>query len=114
MKIETIQYQKTFNLGNYSNEKIGVEIKVGDGEDPLDAFAEAKKLVEKSHKFFQEMPYYERAKRMVDNPDDHLGKDVKAAKEVVAAFENNYPDFVSRFMPVSRQITQGVSGEDNY
>ena len=39
MQIEKVSYHKTFNLGNYSNEKIGIDIIITDGENPLDAFA---------------------------------------------------------------------------
>lgn len=106
MQIEKISYHKTFNLGNYSNEKIGVDILLAPGENPLDAFAEAKKQVEKSHKFFQDSPAYERAKQVVATPDDYTGREVKAAGELVSVFEENYPDYLSRFMPTSRQLTE--------
>jgi len=114
MEIQTVSYHKVFNLGNYSNEKIGVEIKLSAGEDPLDAFAEAKKLVEKSHKFFQDLPTYERAKKIVSDADNNMGRDVKAAQEVMKAFESNYPDYMGRFMPVSRQIEQGVLHDEDF
>lgn len=109
MKIQTIQYHKVFNLGNYSNEKIGVDIVIADGEDPLDAFAEAKKLVEKSHKFFKDLPIYEQAQSIVKNAtDDTRIRDVKAAREIIKAFEENYPDYMGKFnMPVSRSLEQG-------
>ena len=32
MHIQTIVYQRTFNLGNYSSEKIGVEFAINQGE----------------------------------------------------------------------------------
>ena len=112
MEIQNVIYHKTFNLGNYSNEKIGIEIKLGPGEDPLDAFAEAKKIVEKSHKFFQDQPAYERATRMKENPDDHTGREVKAANEVVTAFEANYPDFINKFMPTSRALKESSHYND--
>lgn len=119
MKIQTIQYHKVFNLGNYSNEKIGVDVVIAEGEDPLDAFAEAKRLVEKSHKFFQDLPTYERAKEIIAHPDDHTGRTVKQAQEAIKAFEQNYPDYMNKFsMPVSRTLEQGEyrdnDEDDNY
>lgn len=114
MEIKTIIYHKTFNLGNYSNEKIGVEIALSPDENPLDAFAEAKKHVEKSHQFFQDMPKYEMAKKVVSNPDDHKVRDVKAYEEVMKAFEANYPDYISKFMPASRTLEQGETSNDFY
>jgi hypothetical protein len=114
VKIQTIQYHKVFNLGNYSNEKIGVDIVIGEGEDPLEAFAEAKRLVEKSHKFFQDLPNYEQAKKIVANPDDFTGRTVKQAHEVIKAFEENYPDYMNKFsMPVSRTLEQGRTNDDD-
>ena len=49
MPITTVNYQKTFNLGNYTSERIGVEISLNDNQDAKEAIAEAKKLVEEFH-----------------------------------------------------------------
>lgn len=111
MEITTVSYHKVFNLGNFSNEKIGVDIKIAPGEDPLDAFAEAKKIVEKSHKFFQDLPAYESALKAVQNPDDYTGRDIKRSQDIITAFEINYPDYITRFS-VSRQLTEGAVVED--
>lgn len=111
MKITTVSYHKVFNLGNYSNEKIGIDITLGDGDNPLDAFAEAKKQVEKSHQFFQDLPKYETAKKVKQNPDDNTGRDVKVADEIITAFENNYPDYINTFFPTSRQLNQSSHNE---
>lgn len=113
MQIEKISYHKTFNLGNYSNEKIGLDIALSEGENPLDAFAEAKKQVEKSHKFFQEMPTYESAKRVMGDYDNHTGREIKAAEQIIKVFEENYPDYMSRFMVTSRQLQESPT-KDNY
>ena len=50
MHINQISYTKTFNLGNYSSEKIGVEITLNEGEDAKESLATAKALVEEYHK----------------------------------------------------------------
>jgi len=111
MEIQTVVYHKVFNLGNYSNEKIGIEMKLSPGENPIDAFAEAKKIVEKSHCFFQDLPTYDRAKKMCENADDHTGREIKAAHEVIAAFEANYPDYLAKFLPTSRTVEQRQIGD---
>ena len=49
MRIDRINYQKTFNLGNYCSEKVGVEMEVEPGEANK-ALDEAKKFVEDWHK----------------------------------------------------------------
>lgn len=106
MHIEKVSYHKTFNLGNYSNEKIGLDIVLAPGDDPLEAFAEAKKQVEKSHNFFKQSPAYEQAKKVVANPDDYTGREVKQSEELIQAFEFNYPEFLAKFQTTSRQLTE--------
>ena len=67
MHIQTINYTKTFNLGNYSSEKIGVEFSINQGESANKALDIARDLVEEYHKqnvtrlkelgdFYQEVP----------------------------------------------------------
>ena len=46
MHIQTIVYQRTFNLGNYSSEKIGVEFAINQGESANKALDIARDLVE--------------------------------------------------------------------
>jgi len=50
MHIQVINYQRTFNLGNYASEKIGVEVAINAGEDAKEALETAKLLVEEYHK----------------------------------------------------------------
>jgi hypothetical protein len=67
MHIQTINYTRTFNLGNYSSEKIGVEFALNEGESATKALDYARNLVEDYHKqnviklkdlneFYQEVP----------------------------------------------------------
>lgn len=44
-----VKYEKLFNLGNYENEKFGIELEVGAGETPAEAWQRAKYLVETQH-----------------------------------------------------------------
>lgn len=50
MHIQTINYTRTFNLGNYSSEKIGVEFSLNPGESANKALDNARELVEEYHK----------------------------------------------------------------
>ena len=50
MKIDRINYQKTFNLGNYTSERIGVEAEVEQGQDLMECYQILKDYVEKFHK----------------------------------------------------------------
>jgi len=67
MHIQTIVYQRTFNLGNYSSEKIGVEFAINQGESATKALDIAREMVEEYHSqnvkrlkelgdFYQEVP----------------------------------------------------------
>lgn len=111
MEIQTIEYHKVFNLGNYSNEKIGVTIAIAPGENPIDAFAEAKRTVEKSHLFFQQLPDYEKAQQVVADPKNYTGYQVERSEQAIKAFEANFPDYISRFVPANRTIEQGLTDE---
>jgi hypothetical protein len=50
MQITTVNYTRTFNLGNYSSEKIGVELSINEGESANEALDVARGLVEEYHK----------------------------------------------------------------
>ena len=50
MHIQTVNYTRTFNLGNYSSEKIGVELSLNEGDNAGEALDTARNLVEEYHK----------------------------------------------------------------
>jgi hypothetical protein len=58
MHIQTVNYTRTFNLGNYSSEKIGVEFSLNQGESANKALDVARELVEQYH--------YDNVKRLKD------------------------------------------------
>ena len=49
MYMEKVNYTRTFNLGNYSSEKIGVEMSLNAGENAIEALDHCRKLVEEYH-----------------------------------------------------------------
>lgn len=49
MHIQTVSYTRTFNLGNYSSEKIGVEFSLNPGDSANKALDHARELVEQYH-----------------------------------------------------------------
>ena len=53
MNIKTVYYQKTFNLGNYNSERIGIEVALNEGENAEDALNTARNLVEEYHSKIQ-------------------------------------------------------------
>lgn len=49
----TVSYSRTYNLGNYENEKLFVSLPVEDGETPQQAMVRARAMVEEIHGQFQ-------------------------------------------------------------
>lgn len=48
MRAVTIHYEKTFNLGNYQSEKVGIFIDVETNNEAQDAIEVAKQFVERN------------------------------------------------------------------
>lgn len=96
MTTKSVTYSKVFSLGNYENEKIGVEIELAENENPIDALFEAKKYVEKSHIFNQRYPEYERAQQIVKDEENFTGKQRKQAESFISDFEHNFNDFIAK------------------
>jgi hypothetical protein len=46
MKLDRITFMQTFPTGVYQNQKLSIEATLGDGENPIEAFREARKIVE--------------------------------------------------------------------
>ena len=81
MKATKVKYEKTFNLGNYQNEVIGVEIELADGETAKDAIEKAKKYVNTIQEITSDK---EKWQKIVDNPDGYLYSEVKEAQQRLA------------------------------
>ena len=107
MTVTSIYYEKCFPLGGYSNEKIGMGVTLAEGDNPVEAFALCKKEVEKAHRFFIDYPNYLEAKKAVGDKENITPRQLSAYEMLIQAFENNYPEHLSKFTPVSKQITNG-------
>ncbi len=57
MTITSINYTKTYNLGSYQSEKIGIEISINEGENAMQALDEAKKLAQEFHEKNNPLPF---------------------------------------------------------
>lgn len=84
MRITSINYSRVFSLGNYENEKIGVEVELSSQDDPQKSLDEAKKFVDLSSKNFKSK--LDSAKMILRNPDDYLVKEVRDAKEFLRRY----------------------------
>ena len=81
MKTKTIQYHKVFSLGNYENEKIGVEIEGEPGDDIQNVIQQARQFVEFNHKLNGLSTELSQCEHVINNPDDFTGLQVKRARE---------------------------------
>ena len=81
MKCTRIYYEKCFNLGNYQNEKVGVEIELAEGETATQALDAAKDFVERSNP--QEGASVKRAKHIVENKHSYSYNEVVSAEALI-------------------------------
>lgn len=84
MKTKNVTYSKVFSLGNYENEKIGVEIEIQDGDDVQKAIQEARKFVEFNHKLNGLTSELSQCEHVVKNPDDFTGSQLKRAQDRIS------------------------------
>lgn len=97
MEIKTITYHKVFNLGNYSNEKIGVEIALSENDNPLEAHKKAVEFVEKAHSYMNELEKYNAAKRITNDVQNYTGRQVEQARQFIENFETNYKEYIAAY-----------------
>ena len=100
MKFKTITYHKVFNLGNYSNEKIGCEIELEENDNPVLAHKKAVEFVERANTFIKEGQNYNRAKEILKDENSFTGKQIKQAMQFVEDFEKNYADLIEVYKGV--------------
>lgn len=87
MKTKTVTYSKLFSLGNFENEKIGVEIEIEPGDDVQQAIQSAKQYVEYNHKLNGIVTGIEECQHVINNPDDFTGRQVQNARERLYALQ---------------------------
>lgn len=87
MKVTVVRYEKLVNLGNFSNQKLGVEVQLEDGETPHDAVKRAKAFVEKNLEPSIEDWRIEDAEKIVANPDDYAPKKLREAQEFLLEYK---------------------------
>ena len=86
MKATKVKYEKTFNLGNYSNEVIGVEIELADGETAKAAIEKAREYVNNIQVSKDQL---DKARRIVEAPDGFYYSEVNKAREILAAADDD-------------------------
>lgn len=88
MKATKIYYQKCFNLGNYQNEVVGIELEVGDGEKAVDVLEKAKQFVESKDLIATSIQEYENSLRIVHDPENYTGRQVREANEFLLKYKD--------------------------
>lgn len=83
MKASKVIYEKTFNLGNYQNEVIGIEIELAEGEKASEAMDMAKRFVEAKHTAERDKEL-ESARHIAEHPDNHTYRAVMEANQTIA------------------------------
>lgn len=79
MKATKVYYQKCFNLGNYQNEVIGIELEVEEGENALDVIEKAKKFVNEKSSHNAGNDERNRYLEVIKNAQSYSGITVKEA-----------------------------------
>lgn len=87
MKATRIYYEKCINLGNYQNEKIGVEVELAENENAVQALDAAKKFVESNNNGSNAK--LSRAKEVVENKDRYSYVQVVEAENLLKESQNN-------------------------
>ena len=106
MKVTSLQYHKVFNLGNYSNEKIGIEINLEENENPQVVLDEARRFVELNSPDFRAK--IEKAQRIIEHPEHYNYGEVEDAKKLLSEFEQ-FP--IDNFIAAGKSFNNILSGE---
>lgn len=102
MKITTVNYQKVFPLGQYINERIGVEIQVDPDESEVEALRQAKRIVEQFHKDNNPQLYTE-------TPSNSLHWDVLSIQQITKTENSDYLDIKTPPKPKPHSTIEAIN-----
>ena len=93
MKATKIFYSQCFNTGNYTNQVIGVELEVEEGDTAQYVLTKAKAFVQQNDPAFTaKQAAYQRAKDIVNYPHNSSYTEVEESRKLVADFEGMFND----------------------
>lgn len=95
MIVKKIYYKKLFNLGEYQNEEIGIELEVEEGDMAADVLERAKQFVNKHDPDNKSREEYLSALLVLENKESKQYNEVIEAKAIVERYEaanDNKPD----------------------
>lgn len=82
MHVTSVTYSKLINTGNYEHEELAIEVAIDLDEDPHAAVKRAKAFVESELKKRPTEAEWVSAKKILENPDQYRGYEVKQAQQV--------------------------------
>lgn len=91
VKYTSAHYTRTFGLGNFENEKIGLTAEVLEGADMLQVMNQIRNDVEAVHSYRRDLKTFENAQHIVKNKADYIGRDVMRAEQTIEEFYTKYP-----------------------
>lgn len=84
MKVTQVEFSRLYNLGNFEHKKVGLTIVLEGEETPAQALIRAEKFIEGFLIKDKITEYaYEKAKKVLQDPDAHTGIQVKEAQRIV-------------------------------
>jgi hypothetical protein len=87
MKAKKIYYKKLFNLGNFQNEEVGIELEIEEGERAADVLEKAKQFVNSLDPKNERERKYNEALDILKNRDAWNYRRVMEAPELVEQYE---------------------------
>jgi len=92
MKATKIYYKKLFNLGNFQNEEVGIEIEIEEGEKAADVLKKAKQFVNDVDPKNEKEREYIDACEILKNKNAWNYQKVIEAEEIVKRYDEEKED----------------------
>lgn len=92
MKATKIFYKKLFNLGNFQNEEIGIEVEIEDGESASEALVRAKTFVTAFDPKNATVEKYNKSREIIENKEIYNYGTVVEAQRFVEEYESKNPN----------------------
>lgn len=85
MKVETVQYKRLTNLGNYENETVAVTVLVEEGDTPQAALEAARAFVERNRTDPNRERQLDDARWILEHPEGYAKGEIEKAQALLAA-----------------------------
>ncbi len=92
MKAKKIYYKRLFNLGNFSNAEIGIELEVEENEKAIDVLKNAKQFIDAFDPNIDIAEKIEKLEHIINNPRNYNYGQVEDAKKELERIQSNKDD----------------------